>query len=426
MKPISLIRSICHVSAFLLLLSFFQSCSKGGSNHTPPGNTSPVITSLNVTSGDYTTPILIKGTGFSATIADDKVFFNGVQATVTGASSTLIYTSVPLAAGTGNVTVTVNGSTATGPTFTYLITEVASLLAGNNGYGSANGAGTTASFSQGLGLATDAAGNIYVADQLNDLIRKITPAGLVTTLAGSGAPGSADGAGTAASFNKPADVATDAAGNVYVADSNNGLIRKITPAGQVSTVTVNASGNPVKYGNPAFVELDGSGNIFFADLAGSIIREISPAGVVTTPYNETATNVNIYGFVIDKMGNFFIVDDYNNQVDKLTAAGSFSVFAGNYNIIGGDLNGTGTAASFYKPFVIAMDKNGNLYVADTGNAELREITPAAVVTTFGGPGGDYIGPITQVDFFGVEGMTVDASGNVYFSVQNSILKISMQ
>ena len=425
MKPNSLIRSTYQVSVFLLLSALFQSCSKSSSNPNP-ANTGPsvTITSLSVTSGDYTTPVMIKGAGFSTTIADDKVFFNGVQATVETASSPVIYTTVPLAAGTGNVTVTVNGATATGPAFTYQVTEVATLLAGGGGPGSSNGTGSAASFSQTIALAADGSGTVYVADQLNEVIRKITPTGLVTTFAGSGTAGYADGTGTAASFSYPSGVATDAAGNVYVADKNNGYIRKITTNGTVSTLTVDGSGNPLAYGNPYYITLDASGNIFFSDNQGSIVRELSTTGIVTTVYNGTATDLTIFGLAVDKSDNVFIADGM--QVDKITA-GSIAEFAGSDSMLGGDINGTGTAASFYGIWDIAIAGNNNIYVLDTGNEDIRMITPAAVVTTFGGQDpANFTGPVNVVRFGAYKSIAADNSGNFYVGGNYSILKVSMQ
>jgi hypothetical protein len=424
MKPASLIRSICHVSALLIFIFSLQNCSKKSSPNPPNNGASVTITSLSVATGYDGTPVTITGTGFSTTLADDKVYFNGVQATVAGASTTLLYTYVPLAAGTGKVTVDVNGAMATGSDFTYQVTEVATLLAGSGNPGSANGTGSAASFSQSIALAADGSGNVYVADRLNEVVRKITSAGVVTTFAGTGTAGYSDGTGTAASFSYPSGVATDAAGNVYVADKNNGYIRKITPNGTVTTLTVDGSGNPLAYGNPYYIVLDASGNIFFSDNQGSIVRELSTTGLVTTVYNGTNTNLGIFGLAVDQSDNVFITD--GTQVDKITAA-SITDFAGNDNLLGGDLNGTGNAASFYGIWDMAIGGNNDLYVMDTGNDQIRMITSAAVVTTFGGQDpANFTGPVNTVNFGAYKSIAVDNSGNFYVGGNYSILKISMQ
>jgi hypothetical protein len=149
---------------------FFTGCSKSTPNNNGPAL---AVTSLSVSTGPYTTSVTITGSGFSTTAANDQIYFNGVAASVLGASSTELLTSVPLAAGTGSVTVTVNGKTATGPTFTYQQAEVIITLAGSGSGGSANGMGMAATFSNPSGLTADASGNVYVADQGNNLVHQM-------------------------------------------------------------------------------------------------------------------------------------------------------------------------------------------------------------------------------------------------------------
>ncbi|QKG54465.1 hypothetical protein [Hymenobacter sp. BRD67] len=163
---------------------------------------------------------------------------------------------------------------------------VVSTLAGSGGSGSADGTGTAASFNNPIGVAVDAAGTVYVADQRNQLIRKITAAGVVSTLAGTANfPGSANGTGTAASFNSPAGVAVDAGGTVYVVDQHNNLIRKITGAGVVSTLagtgtagSANGTGTAASFNYPAGVAVDAGGTVYVADQRNNLIRKITAAG----------------------------------------------------------------------------------------------------------------------------------------------------
>ena len=179
-----------------------------------------------------------------------------------------------------------------------LATGTVVVVAGSIGLaGDADGTGAAARFIAPERIAIDGTGNLYVADSINNLVRKIAPGGAVTTLAGSrtfvastGNAGSADGSGSAAQFNYPTGVAVDASGNVYVADTLNSTIRKITPGGTVSTLagaagligTADGSGAAARFNNPRGVGVDGVGNVYVADTSNSEIRKITPAGVVTT------------------------------------------------------------------------------------------------------------------------------------------------
>jgi sugar lactone lactonase YvrE len=184
-------------------------------------------------------------------------------------------------------------------------------------------------------VAVDSSGNVYVADYGNNMIRKITSAGVVTTLAGSSTTsGSADGTGTAASFNNPMGVAVDSSGNVYVADGNN-MIRKITSAGVVTTLagtiaggSANGTGTAASFNNPTGVAVDSSGNVYVADCSNFMIREITSAGVVTTlagsttygSANGTGTAARFYnpnGVAVDSSGNVYVADYDNNMIRKI-------------------------------------------------------------------------------------------------------------
>ena len=225
-----------------------------------------------------------------------------------------------------------------------------STLAGPAGStGSADGPRAAARFSSPQGVAVDTAGNVYVADTGNNTIRKITPAGIVSTLAGlAGTPGSTDGTGSAARFDGPYGVAADTAGNVYVADISNSTIRKITPAGEVTTLaglagsfgSADGTGSAARFDFPASVAVDRAGTVYVADFSSSTIRKITPAGEVST----------------------------------------LAGLANNY----GSTDGPGSAARFLGPLGVAVDAAGNVYVADNNNHTIRKITPAGVVSTLAG------------------------------------------
>jgi streptogramin lyase len=230
------------------------------------------------------------------------------------------------------------------------------------------------------------------------LIRKITPGGVVTTLAGGGSglngfgtpnTGSGNGTGTAASFRFPMGVAVDTSGNVYVADMGNALIREITPGGVVSTLAgggpccaTNGTGTAASFGNPNGVAVDTSGNVYVADYSNNLIRKITPGGVVTTlagsgaqgSANGTGTAASFYqpeGVAVDSCGNLYVADTKNNLIREITPGGVVTTLAG--SVSPGSTNGTGTAASFYFTAGVAIGTTGNVYVADEGNYLIREI-----------------------------------------------------
>ena len=208
-------------------------------------------------------------------------------------------------------------------------------LAGSGTAGYADGTGTAAQFNTSYGVAVDTSGTIYIADSNNNRIRKITPGGVVTTLAGSGTASYADGTGTAAQFNDPTGIAVDTSGTVYVADLYNNRIRKITSGGVVTTLagsgtagSLNGTGTSAQFNGPYGITTDSSSNIYVGDMLNNIIRKITPGGVVTT----------------------------------LAGSGT-----------NGSINGTGTSAQFNYPGGVAIDSNGTIYVVDAFGYQIRKI-----------------------------------------------------
>lgn len=315
-----------------------------------------------------------------------------------------------------------------GPTATGGQTSV--TLAGNGYAGYSDGTGTGASFYNPLTTAIDAAGNIYVADTDNQMIRKISPLGVVTTFAGNGSQGSTDGTGTGASFQHPSGLAFDASGNLFVSDQQNHKIRKITPAGVVTTFagsgslgSADGTGTSASFNNPIGLVFDNSGNLYVADYGNNKIRKITSAGVVSTFAGTgtagasngaalSATFRNPMDVDIDASGNIFVADRMNYLIRKISS-GTVSTFAGTGSA--GSTNGTGTGASFFRPNSIAIDGIGDMYVADDGNNMIRKITPSAVVTTLAGTtsAGDVDGTGSGVRLYAPYGLCVDAQGNLY-------------
>lgn len=271
--------------------------------------------------------------------------------------------------------------------------SLVSTFAGSGTGALINGNGTNASFKHPAGLAFDNLGNLYVADQQNHCIRKITPNGDVTTFAGNGTAGATDGTGTAARFNNPTGVAVDAAGNVYVADYSNHKIRKITPAGVVmpfaGSGSQGAANGPVAsaaFRNPMSVAVDASGNVYVADRLNYMIRKISGGSVTTLAGNGTAGfQDNATGtsaqfntpnsLAVDASGYVYVADQANNRIRKISPAGSVSTLAG--AATSGNVNGTGTVVRFYYPFGLSLDSKGNVYVADYNNHSIRKMITRA-------------------------------------------------
>jgi len=255
-----------------------------------------------------------------------------------------------------------------------------------------------------------------VADANNNVIRKITPAGVVSTFAGSGTAGFVNGTGTAASFNFPGGVTIDASGNLYVSDTFNGAIRKITPAGVVSTF---ASGGLIA--NPEQIVADAAGNLYAIDWGTNDIVKITPAGVTSAI---AGGFYSPFGLALDGAGNVY-VSDFSNRIFKVTPAGVTTVFAGSGTAAA--TNGVGAAASFNNPNFLVADAAGNVYVMDTNNNLVRKITPSGTVTTLAGNGaaGNINGTGTAASLNGPFGVTIDSGGNLYVSTtDNTIRKIS--
>jgi sugar lactone lactonase YvrE len=300
-------------------------------------------------------------------------------------------------------------------------------------------------------------GNIYVADNHNNTIRRITPDKFVNTFAGLSGAGSADGIGTAARFNFPNGVAVDGTGNLYIADTVNSTIRKIDPAGSVITIagmpgvvgSADGQGSMAQFNFPRGIAVDGHGNVYVGDWMNNTLRRITPDGMVKTlagaPPPEPPRNVdgigsaarfnNPYGVAVNEDGTLiYVADSGSDTIRKVTftAAGEASVitFAGDKAHPPGSNDGVGVAARFDMPAGIGLDVSGNLYVADNLNNTIRKITPNATVTTLAGTAGysdsvDAIGPAAR--FRSPKGVTADGFGNVYVgdSFNDSIRKITL-
>jgi sugar lactone lactonase YvrE len=300
--------------------------------------------------------------------------------------------------------------------------------------GSTDATGAAARFWGPHGVAMDSSGNLYVADTINSTVRRMTPAGAVTTFAGTAVQfGSTDATGAAAKFNSPYGIAVDAMGNVFVADTYNHTIRKITPARVVTTLagsagqigSTNGTGSAARFNHPYGVAVDGSGNVFVADTGNHIIRKITPARVVTTlaglagqigSSNGTGSTARFnspYGIAINSSNILYVTDRGNHTIRTVTQAGVTTTFAG---IAGnaGHVDGIGTAALLNNPEPIAVDNSNEIYVVDSSS--FRKITPSGVVATTAGGTAGYVDAIgSAVTFQAPGGIAVDGSGVVYVS-----------
>ncbi len=300
-----------------------------------------------------------------------------------------------------------------------------SLLAGHAaGPGNFDGIGAAAGFFSPNSVASDSAGNVYVADSGNHTIRKITTDGAVSTLAGaSGQSGAVDGNGPAARLNNPAGIAIDSAGNLFVADSGNSTIRRITAAGDVSTLAGNPQargsadgvGAAASFDTPWAIATDGAGNVYVADSTANTIRKITPAALVTT----LASGLNApSGVATDSDGNVYAADTENHVIRRITPAGVVTTFAGTLGVQGASDGPSTAGASFTGPAGIAVVGNGGnpiVYVADTGNGTIRKIAAGAVTTLAGTAqafgSADATGPAAS--FLFPHGLGVDGAGQIY-------------
>ena len=256
---------------------------------------------------------------------------------------------------------------------------VVTTIAGNGARASVDGTGINATFSSAFKLTLDGSNNLYVID--GQMIRKISPDGVVSSLAGQpdGTIGAADGNGANASFNYPTGIAVDASGNLYIADSENNEIRKISPTGEVSTFAGNTTagyadgvGSNARFNRPYALTIDARGNLYVGDWNNRSIRKITPDGAVsslTTP--DQLVYFNIFGISIDRAGNIYGPNFITNEIVRISPSGALSVVAGSGKL--GDTDGPAPSASFNNASDVAVSPSGDIVVADTYNYKIRRI-----------------------------------------------------
>jgi serine/threonine-protein kinase len=279
------------------------------------------------------------------------------------------------------------------------------------------------------------------ASTLNTFIAGYLNGGDTITFIGNGTPGYVDGTGTAAQVNGPKDLALDSLGNIYVTDYFDNMVRKITPAGVVSSYTGdihpgfhNGNEPSTQFRGPSGLGFDGADNLFIADSNNNVIREVLSKDISSLTFagsgsvgsadgtGTAASFNNPQGLAVDAADNIYVADTGNNKIRKITSLGVVTTFAGSGSA--GSADGTGVAASFNAPQGVAIDNLGNVYIADTGNNKIRKITPAGVVTTIAGSGvaGYFDANGTSAQFNAPIGIAVDAISNVYVSETSNIIR----
>jgi RHS repeat-associated protein len=337
-------------------------------------------------------------------------------------------------------------------------TGIITTVAGNgtNGYSGDDGPAADAELSEPSGIALDSAGNIYIADELNSVIRKVSVAsGIITTVAGTGEAGyqGDGGPATVAELAYPAGVAVDGSGNIYIADSDNNAIRKVTVStGLITTVAGNGSAGYSGDGGlainatlnyPGALALDSAGNLYIADSSNHVIRKVTiSTGVISTVAGTgwpsyccdggPALDAQLHfpsGIAVDSTGNIYIADTDNNRIREVTvSSGNINTIAGS-NSYSGD-GGPATSALLNFPSGVVPDSSGNLYIADYDNCRVRKVAASTgIITTFAGNSsgcgntGDG-GLATSAQVSNPSGVALDSASNLYIADQNSIRKVT--
>jgi sugar lactone lactonase YvrE len=318
---------------------------------------------------------------------------------------------------------------------------------GTGGSGGDGGLASAAQLTTPFGITVDFTGNLFIADYDNFRVRKVTPDGIVSTLAGNGISGySGDGGpATAAQLNNPAGVAFDSSGNVYIADYKNNRVRKVVPGGVISTIAGNGEqghngdGGPAtaaQLSSPLGVAVDSAGNLYVTDAIYGLVRKVTTAGIISTVAGNgssgyggddgPATAASLfapYGLAVDSAGNIFVADTLNSRIRKITAAGVISTVAGTgeFGYSGDGRPATSAALNF--PYAVAVDSAGNLFIPDTGNNRIRQITPNGIIRTvigngIGGFSGDY-GTAVSAQINYPTGLAFDAKGSLFVADENN-------
>ena len=379
------------------------------------------------------------GGGFT-NITDGGAYAGATTATLTIANATTGMSGDQFQCLATNTVNTSTTATSTVATLTVSTGTIITTVAGTVGViATLNGTGTAAQFTNPGAIASDSAGNLYVADPTAHVIRKITTAGVVTTFAGVvNAAGSIDGAADVARFNGPSSVAVDTLGNVYVADTNNHTIRGISASGIVQTLagtagsvgSIDGLGAAARFNYPLGVAVDSLGTAYVSDTYNHLIRRISQNGTVSTMGGAAGVRASAdgplgasrfafpTGIAVDSTGNVYVADSNNATIRKISTGNVTSTYAGTAGSFGSANGAALTVARFNQPNGVAVDSTGVVYVADTFSHTIRRITVAGEVTTLAGlagSSGSTDGTGSGARFYQPNGIAVDAASNLYIA-----------
>ena len=401
--------------------------------------------------GTYTTAQKVTITGASGTTI--HYTSNGTAPT---ASSSAYTAPIAIAATTTLEAFAVGGGYLSGPVatavytinpsaFTGMISTVAGE--GSQGYSGDLGPALKATLNYPSGIAEDASGNLYIADADNNVVRKVSASGVISTFAGNGNDDylGDGGLATSASLSFPNSVAVDASGNVYIADSGNSVIRKVTAKAIITTIAGNgdfgysgdgglATNATLDY--PQAVALDSTGDLYIADTYNNLIRKVSTSGIITTFAGNgadgysgdggVATNATLSGpggVALDGAGNVFIADTENSVVRKVTAKGIITTIAGNGDYGYSGDGGAATKAMLSSPTAVAVTSADEVYIADSENNVIRAVSSGGIIQTVAGNGNEAYsgdgGPAINASLSLPNGVALDSTGNFYVGDSNN-------
>ncbi|MEM9649941.1 MAG: IPT/TIG domain-containing protein [Bacteroidota bacterium] len=402
-------KTIKNFSAITFLALVLSNCVKDDTLDVTPGpvQESPIeepeiqdrpsvtLESIDPLAGPKETLVTIMGNNFGNDPNKVQVFFNNKESEIQSIENTKIITAVPIGASTGPVKIAVDGTVVMGPEFDYELTLVVKPYAGST-FGLEDGTLETAKFINPTDMAQDSKGNLYITDSGNHMIRKIDANGNVTTYAGIVyEPNSTvtleDGFRTDAIFNRPSRIAIDNQDNIYISDSGNNAIRKITPEGDVVTIVQKFSndiGVKDSLVRPNGIAMDPTGTLYVGDTGNNRILKVNPNGRVQLLVGSDRGFTDGIGFfsqfnaphgIILGDDSVYVADAGNNSIRKVGFDGLVITLAGNG--IEGSTDGNATEATFSEPLDVALDNNGNLIVLDTANGSIRQITKDGQVIT---------------------------------------------